>query len=336
MGWTFTITLMVLLFGLGAYRLLSGGQEDVSGLVLKMVISFFLISAMHIMGGLGAFSVMAVLPGVLLALIWAAPLGEMLGGGVSGLLTGSGQAVEERPYYSVAETRRMKSDYVGAIQAIGEQLRKFPGDFEGQKLLAEIQMENLRDFDSAQTTLQNIAEQPHQKTGDVAYVLTMLADWQLKYNRDQVGARKTLEGLMLRFPGTGVELRVAQRVARMDNIFDNNDSRDVGVLVSECLKHLERHPLDNNTREVLARIYHGRYERPDLAVGELIRLTNQPYQSKKDVAKWLNLAANWHEKAGDLEQARKCLENIIERMPNTAPADRSQERLSRLYDARST
>ena len=141
---------------------------------------------------------------------------------------------------------------------------------------------------------------------------------------------------MQRFPGTGVELRVAQRVARLDNIFDDNDSRDTGVLVSECLKHLERHPLDNNTREVLARIYHGRYGRPDLAEGELMRLINQPYQSKKDVAMWLNLSANWYEKAGDLERARKCLESIIERMPNTAQADRSQERLSRLHDARST
>ena len=216
MGWTFTITLMVLLFGLGAYRLLSGGQEDISGLVLKMVVSFFLISAMHIMGGLGAFSVMAVLPGVLLALIWAAPLGEMLGGGVSGLLTGSGQTVEERPFYSVAETRRMKSDYVGAIQAIGEQLRKFPGDFEGQKLLAEIQMENLRDFDSAQTTLQNIADQPHQKTGDVAYVLTMLADWQLKHLDDKEVARGTWESIVQRFPNTRIELMTAQRLARMD------------------------------------------------------------------------------------------------------------------------
>lgn len=336
MGWTFTITLMVLLFGLGTYRLLNGGHEDVGGLVLKMVVSFFLISAMHIMGGLGAFSVMAVLPGVLLALIWAAPLGEILGGGVSGFLTGSGQMVEARPLYSVAEARRMKGDYVEAIKAIGEQLGKFPGDFEGQKLLAEIQMENLRDFDSAQTTLQNIADQPHQKTGDVAYALTMLADWQLKYTRDQVAARATLEGLMQRFPGTGVELRVAQRVARMYDIFDDNDPRDTGVLVSECLKHLERHPLDNNTREVLARIYHGRYGRPDLAEGELMRLINQPYQSKKDVAKWLNLAANWYEKAGDLERTRKCLENIIERMPNTAHAARSQERLSRLHDARST
>ncbi|MDP7011752.1 MAG: tetratricopeptide repeat protein [Verrucomicrobiota bacterium] len=334
--WKVTITLLLVLFGLGVYRLLSGGREDVSGLALKMTASLFLVIMIHFMGGMGAFSVMAVLPGVLLALLWAAPLGEILGGGVSGFLTGSGQMVEERPYYSVAETRRMKGDCAGAIKEIGEQLRKFPGDFEGQILLANIQMENLRDLKAAQTTLRNIADQPHQKTGDVAYALTMLADWQLKFARDQAAARATLEGLMRRFPNTGVELRVAQRVARMDNAFEVNDPRDTGSLVSECLKHLERHPLDNNTREVLARIYHERYGRPDLAESELDRLINQPYQSKKDVAKWLNLAADWHEKAGDLERARKCLKNIIERMPNTAQAKKSQDRLSRMHDARST
>jgi tetratricopeptide (TPR) repeat protein len=301
-----------------------------------MTASFFLIIMMHFMGGMGFFSVMAVLPGVLLALLWAAPLGEILGGGVSGFLTGSGQMVEERPYFSVAETRRMKGDYAGAIKEIGKQLGKFPGDFEGQILLANIQMENLRDFEAAQTTLQNIADQTHQKTGNVAYALTMLADWQLKFARDQAAARATLEGLMGRFPNTGVELRVAQRVARMDNAFEVNDPSDTGSLVSGCLKHLERHPLDNNTREVLARIYHERYGRSDLAEAELDRLINQPYQSKKDVARWLNLAADWHEKAGDLERARKCLKNIIERMPNTAQAKKSQDRLSRMHDARST
>lgn len=332
MGWSFTITLVVLLLGLGVYRLLSGGQENLSGFALKMVVSFFLISIMHMMGGLGAFSVMAVLPGVLLALLWAAPLGEMLGGGFSGFLTGSGQMIEERPYYSVAEAHRMKRDYAGAIKEIGDQLGKFPGDFEGQMLLANIQMENLRDFESAQTTLRNIAEQPHQKRGDVAYALTILADWQLKYRRDQAAAKATLEGLMSKYPNTGVELRVAQRVARMDNVFEDDEARDTGSLVSECLKHLERHPLDNNTREVLARIYHDRYGRPDLAEVELYRLINQPYQSKKDVAKWLNLAADWHEKAGDFERSTRALKEIINRMPGTALAKKSDDRLSRTRD----
>ncbi len=324
---------MLVLFGLGAYRLLSGGREDVSGLVLKMVVSFFLVIMIHYMGGMGTFSVMAVLPGVLLALLWAAPLGEMLGGGVSGFLTGSGQMVEERPFYSVAEASRMRGDYAGAIKEIGEQLGKFPGDFEGQVLLANIQMENLRDFDSAKTTLLNVADQSHQKTGDVAYALTLLADWQLKYARDQAAARATLEGLMSRFSNTGVELRVAQRVARMDNAFEVNDPRDTGSLVSECLKHLERHPLDNNTREALARIYYERYGRPDLAEVELDRLVTQPYQSKKDVAKWLNLAADWHEKAGDFERSSQCLEEIIKRMPRTAQAKKSEDRLTRTRDA---
>jgi len=334
MGWPVTIILLLALAGLGAHRFLSGGREDMSGLALKLIVSVFLIIMIHYLSDLGAFSVMAVLPAVLLALLWVGSLGEVLGGGVSGFLTGSGEEVEARPFYSVAEARRMKGNYAGAIREIGEQLRRFPGDFEGQMLLANIQVENLNEHESAQSTLRNIADQLHQKPGDVARALTTLADWQIKFMRDPAAARATLEGLMQRFPGSGVELRVAQRVARMDNAFEVHERRDTGSLVSDCLKQLEQHPQDNNTREVLARIYHERYGRPDLAEGELNRLIAQPYQSKKDVAKWLNLAADWHEKAGDLGQARRCLNVIIERMPKSALAERAQDRLALMRDKR--
>ena len=334
MGWPVTIILLLALAGLGAHGFFSGGREDMSGLALKLIVSFFLVVMIHYLGDLGAFSVMAVLPAVLLALLWVSSLGDVLGGGVSGFLTGSGEQVEARPFYSVAEARRMKGDYTGAIQEIGEQLRKFPGDFEGQMLLAHIQMESLNEHEAAQATLRNIADQPHQKPGDVARALTTLADWQIKFMRDSAAARATLEGLMQRYPGSGIELRLAQRVARMDNAFEVHERRDTGSLVSDCLKHLERHPLDNNTREVLARIYHERYGRPDWAEAELNRLIGQPYQSKQDVAKWLNLAADWHEKSGDPGQARRCLDSIIARMPKSALAERAQDRLALMRDTR--
>ena len=66
MGWPVTIILLLALAGLGAHRFLSGGREDMSGLALKLIVSVFLIIMIHYLGDLGAFSVMAVLPAVLL------------------------------------------------------------------------------------------------------------------------------------------------------------------------------------------------------------------------------------------------------------------------------
>ena len=336
MSWTFTIVLLLALAGFGGYQLMAGGRENQLFLSIKIAFSFFMIIAMKYLSGLGAMSLLAILPAILLALAWAGSLGEFLGGGMSGLLTGGRQEIEPKAFYSIAESRRMKGDLDGALCEINEQLEKFPGDFDGQMLRASIQMENQRDLAAAQITIEVLIAQDHHPRGKIAYALTTLADWHLKYERDQTAARKVFESIMKRFPGTGVELRAAQRVARMDATFDAHDRRDTGSLVSDCLKHLEQHPLDNLTRETLAQIYQDRYGRPDLAMEELNKLIAIPFQTRKDISRWMNLAADWHIKGGDVATARKCLMGITKRMPDTVHSEKAQQRLARMRDAKST
>ena len=187
---------------------------------------------------------------------------------------------------------------------------------------------DLRDFNAAQGTMLEITQQPHHEPGQIASAMNMLADWQLKHLDDKEIARGTLESIMHRFPNTGIELTTAQRLARMDFMLDHEDSRDTGEVVSDCLKQLEKHPLDNDTREKLARVYFNRYGKPDLAWQEMNRLFENPFQQPRDLARWLNLMADWHLKKDNPAGARECLQQIMARFPQLPQCEEAQQRLT--------
>jgi tetratricopeptide (TPR) repeat protein len=97
------------------------------------------------------------------------------------------------------------------------------------------------------------------------------------------------------------------------------------------VKHLERHPLDTEAREKLAIIYAEHYQRLDLATFELEQLIEQPEQSAKHVAHWLNLLADLQIRLGaDYETARRTLEKIIKRFPDLSVTEMARTRLGRL------
>ena len=151
-----------------------------------------------------------------------------------------------------------------AIEFINDELAKFPCDFDGLMLKAQIQMESMHDLPSAEGTLLCIAAHPQREPGQIARALNQLADWQKKSGNVD-GMKTTLTGLIARYPNTGIEFSSAQRLARLEFSIDSNDPRDASEIVSECLKQLDKHPLDNHTREQLARVYFSRYGKPDLA-----------------------------------------------------------------------
>ena len=121
-------------------------------------------------------------------------------------------------------------------------------------------------------------------------------------------------------------------LARLDFSVDSNDRRDASELVSECLKQLEKHPLDNQTREQLARVYFNRYGKPDLAWEELNKLFANPFQQPRDLARWLNLMADWHLEKNNPDGARQCLQQVIARFPDLPFAEEAQARLTRMQD----
>ena len=100
--------------------------------------------------------------------------------------------------------------------AIREQLAKFPNDFEGVMLLANIQAEDLNDLPVAEITLNNFCNLPEAPPNQVAAALTQLADWHLKKSQDVGSARaacwnKSSNG----FPKPNLALQAAQRIAHL-------------------------------------------------------------------------------------------------------------------------
>ena len=310
-------------------------EYDAAGpMTLKLGVSGVLILISVPLFSVGAFgALLSIVPLFILGLLWAGPLVGWIGGGAIDSVMGGGQEVAAKPLYSIAETKWHRSDPEGAIAEIDSELAKFPGDYDGQVMKATIQLEALRDFNAAQSTLLEVMQQPHHEPGQIARTMNMLADWQLKHLDNKEIARGTLEAIVKRFPNTGIELMTAQRLARMDFLLDYDDKRDTGEVVSDCLKQLEKHPLDNDTREKLARVYFNRYDKPDLAWQEMAKLFENAFQQPSDIVRWLNCMADWHMGKDNPKGARECLQQIIARFPQLPSCEAAQQRLTLIKDA---
>ena len=327
----------LILGGIGfiGYQMVRHRREMDTALMVKLVVSVLLLILM-LWGttlSTGATAAMG-LPFVVLGLIWAPTIAGMMSDGTLGFLTGS-ENLGSKPNYAMAEGKRGRGDLTGALAEIEGQLQQFPDDFDGQLLIAQIHAENLRDLATARATLENLVTQPHHTPAQISRALNTLADWQIRFAQDRPAAQATLQMLIARYPGTALALKIAQRAARMADTFEADQPGDVGTLVSQCMKHLEVHPLDNHTREVLAEIYFRRYERADLAIAQLDLLVQTPHQSREDVARWLHLMADWHLKMGNLLSARAALEEIETRLPGHVLAEKARERLFLLKNRQS-
>jgi len=298
--------------------------------------------------------------GIVLSIMWTPHISEWISKPLSSLYDGGAEPPEPKPYYSVAQARRQRREFLQAVVAIREQLARFPYDFEGVMLLAGIQAEDLQDLPSAEITLNHFCDQPEPPPRQFAAAMNQLADWQIKLVQDFDSARAALEKIIARYPDTELSLRAAQRIAHLGGTEKQVMSaldrqpvampegvKNVGLLASSehlrpveadptklaaaYVKHLEEHPLDTEAREKLAVIYAGHYQRLDLAAGELNQLIETPNQPAKRVAHWLNLLADLQVQHGvDYETVRGTLQQIVERFPDLATGEMARTRLGRL------
>ncbi len=301
-----------------------------------------------------------VVMGVVLSIMWTPHISEWFSRPLTSLYDGGNEPPEPKPYYSIAQARRQRREFLQAVVAIREQLAKFPNDFEGVMLLAGIQAEDLQDLPSAEMTLNHFCDQPNPPPKQFAAAMNQLADWHIKLAQDFDSARAALEKISARFPDTELSLQAAQRIAHLGGtekvVLASLDRqpmavpegvKNVGLLESSehlrpaeadptklaaaYVKHLEQHPLDTEAREKLAVIYAEHYQRLDLAAGELNQLIETPNQPAKRVAHWLNLLADLQIQHGaDYETVRGTLEKIIERFPDLAAGELARTRLARL------
>ena len=96
--------------------------------------------------------------GIVLSIMWTPHISEWISRPLSSLYDGGTEPPEPKPYYSIAQAKRQRREFLQAVVAIREQLAKFPNDFEGVMLLAGIQAEDLQDLPSAEITLNHFCD----------------------------------------------------------------------------------------------------------------------------------------------------------------------------------
>src|SRR5579862_6458170 len=94
--------------------------------------------------------------GVVMVLVWRQKFCDYVGDMFASLYDGGNQQVDPTPFYSIAQAKRKKGLYQEALAEVHKQLERFPTDFGGWMLLAEIQAEDLKDLASAQETINTI------------------------------------------------------------------------------------------------------------------------------------------------------------------------------------
>ncbi|MBI3413864.1 MAG: hypothetical protein HY043_00880 [Verrucomicrobia bacterium] len=345
------------LIGWVGWRALKNTEDD--RLISKWIITAAVLPvAVWIMISTGPFFgvPMAAACGVILGVMWAPNVGGILAIPFTSLFDGGGTEIEPAPFYSIAEARRKQGRYAEALAEVEQQLVKFPNDFQGWLLLAQIQAEDLKDIAAAQTTIEKLVNQGGHAPKNVAHALNRLADWQLKFGVDLATVRETFEQIRERFPDTELAQMAAQRIAHLcgpDSVAQPREARlipvphlgeNVGLradfkglelpgvdhdsVAAKLVKHLAAHPLDYEAREQLARLYVEHFARLDLATDQLEQMINHPHQPEKQIVHWLNLLADWQIRfAQDVNAARCALERIVERFPEHAAAEIARNRL---------
>ena len=304
--------------------------------------------------------ILMVFCGVALAGLWAGDIAELFGKPFAALYDGGDTPPEPKPVYSIAISKRKRNKPLEAIVAIREQLAKFPNDYEGTMLLAQIQAEDLKDLPSAEMTLNHFCEWEKAPPKQVAAALTQVADWHLKHYQDADSARAAMERIIEKYPDSDMALVAKQRIGHLGGtgkhlaasldrkpVFVPEGVQNVGLLDSSAhlvpaetpagevagayVKHLQEHPDDTEAREKLAILYVTHYQRLDLATIELEQLINEPNHPYKRTAHWLNVLADLQIRGGaDYETVRATLERIVERFPDFGVADVARSRLGHL------
>lgn len=371
--WTSTLELagkvlvLIVVLGLAIWGMIRVLQrsEDPARLLFKWVLTVGIVISFHwkiVPLALGSPFIgipVAALFGLGLAAIWRHTITDFLAKPFASLYDGGSAEIAPQAYYSIAEARRKQGKYSEAVAEIRKQLEKFPTDFQGQMMLAEIHAENLDDVPGAEVTIHRLCAQQGHAPINIAYALNTLADWHLKYALDREAVRNDLQRIGELLPDSDHAIVAAQRLAHLAStqqlvaahdryhpilragiqnigLLKSSDSpkpaeANIDGMAAEYVKHLEEHLLDFEVREKLALIYADHYQRLDLATDQLQQLIEMPGQTAKRATHWLNLLADLQVRHGaDYAVVADTLQQIIDRYPHTPGAEIARTRLSHL------
>jgi tetratricopeptide (TPR) repeat protein len=363
-----TYAAVAVAFGYVAYRS-TKRSEDPARTAFKWVLTLVIAGVirwkafpMAEQGGMTAFVAVAIsmFAGLVLFLTWRQDIGALVAKPFTSLYDGGDVEVEPRPFYSIARARQKQGKYADAVEEIRKQLERFPTDFEGQMLLAEIQAEDLKDLAATEATIQILCAQPGHAPKNIAFALYSLGDWHLKFAQDREAARRAFEQIIALLPDTEFALTASQRIAHLADpemplaqtevkkFIVTEGVRNLGLVkgpppsfapkeqepgkqAAEYVKHLENHPLDTDARERLAVLYADHYHRLDMASDELEQMISLPNQPARLVVRWLNVLADLQVRNGsDYETVRQTLQRIVDLDPNLAAAETARKRIALL------
>lgn len=310
---------------------------------------------------------LAAVSGLFLLFIWRGTITELIAQPFASLYNGGSAPPEPQPIYSTAYAHQKRGEFEEALAEVRAQLERFPTDLEGNMLEAEILSQNLKRLEEAEAVVERYTSQPGHHPKNIAFAWFSMTDWHLASGKVEE-ARHCLKRLTECLPDTEFSLAAAQRLARLDapelkkldpkqyalpkmsNRVGLETRRKAvhelaaeepteyepanpvsGETAADCLKRLEKHPLDMATRERLAVLYAQEYRRLDLATDQLEQMLQHPHQPTRSIVRWLNLLADLQVKFGrDYESARQTLQRIIDRDPRGAAADMARNRLNLL------
>jgi hypothetical protein len=269
------------------------------------------------------------------------------------------------PMYARAIAKVKFGKYSEAEWEIIGQLEKSEDDFEGWMMLAELYAVRFNDVDEAEQTILEICDQPKLTPSQVAVALHKLAEWRLKFSNDPDGARRALQVICHRYPGSHLArmaaLRADQIPATIEDLQaqvsaapiplpalgDNLDSEpgeetvgvsreEAGKLANSCVERLQRDPNHTPSREKFARLLAEQLGKVAEGIEQISLLMDMPGQPDASRARWLGQVAAWRIKyQRDFAAARNDLARIIREFPDTPEAFAARRRLEQLDRAQS-
>jgi hypothetical protein len=265
------------------------------------------------------------------------------------------------PMYARAIAKMKFGKYSEAEWVIIQELEKREDDFEGWMMLADLYANQFNDMREAEQTVLEICDQPRTTPSQVSIALHRLADWYLKLAQDPDAARRALQTICDRLPGTHLarmaQLRLNQLPQNAQDLREQQtaapiplpalgdqldepaqldmemDRHKAAEMANVCAQKLQLDPNNVQAREKFARILTERLHKPDLGIEQMTLLLNMPEQPEPKRAEWLGTIAAWHIRyRRDPDTGRNVLERVVREFPNSPQALVARRRI-RLMDA---
>jgi Tetratricopeptide repeat len=304
------------------------------------------------------------LPALLLLIFGGWSLFGLAGIALLGPMAGYGATIlhakKMPPMYARAIARMKFGKYTEAEWEIIRELEKCEDDFDGWMMLAELYANQFNDLPEAEQSILEICDQPKTRPSQLSVALHRLADWHLQRAGDPAAARRDLQMICDRLPGSHLahmaQLRINQlpasreelrrqqsttaiplpalseaidkEPAHLDSALQRHEAADAANACVEILRH---DPNNVAARERLARLFAEHLDKPDLAIEQVNLLLDMPDQPEGRRAEWLSLTAAWHIRyQHDSDTGRKTLERLIREFPQSAQAFAARRRLQLL------